>query len=200
MTAAQDPRSPSVVSLLDHLEHLIAAGKRLPFTSGTLINEVETLEIIDRARMSLPEDLVRAHQTVLDREGILAAADQEAGYVVTTARSEAEALVAQAHQEVAQLRARAEEEAERLIQEAQVQAEGLTSEHSIVQTAQQHASQVLAQADQLGEKARAEADEYAREVMERLEDQLARTLTTVRKGIETLPTPPAPRRRKPARD
>ncbi|MFN2569930.1 MAG: hypothetical protein ABR564_10090 [Candidatus Dormibacteria bacterium] len=197
MTPAPDPRSPSVISLLDHLEHLVAAGKRLPFTSGTLINEVETLEIIDRARMSLPEDLTRAHQTVLDREGILSAADQEAAYAISTARAEAERLIAQAQQEAEQTGSRSQEEAERLITEARQRAQELTAEHSIVQNAQQHASQILAQADELGEKVRNEADEYARDTMERLEDQLARTLTTIRKGIETLPSP---RRRKAGRD
>ena len=39
-------------------------------------------------------------------------------------------------------------------------------------------------------------DAYARDVMVRLEDQLARTIATVRRGVEALPPPPGARRRR----
>ena len=45
-----------------------------------------------------------------------------------------------------------------------------------------------------------EADAYAREVMLRLEDQLMRAATTVRKGIDALPTEGGSRRKRRERE
>ena len=55
---------------------------------------------------------------------------------------------------------------------------------------------VVAEAEAQAAATRAEADAYARDVMVRLEDQLARTIATVRRGVEALPPPPGARRRR----
>lgn len=184
---AEPDRRVSVVSLLDHLEHLILAGRRVPFTSGLLVNDEEVLEILDRARLSLPDDVVRAHQTAVDREQMMRAAE-----------AEGERVIAQGRQQAEQLIARAEQEGELLVRHAQERAETLSSNHAIVQTAQQHAAEILGEADARAEAVRTEADQYARDIMQRLEDQLVRTLTTVRKGLDSLPASPPSRRRRPA--
>jgi len=70
-------------------------------------------------------------------------------------------------------------------------------EHEIVEQARVHAATVLAEADERAATTCAEADAYAREVMVRLEEQLMRAVTTVRKGIDALPASvKAPRKRR----
>ncbi len=164
----------TVVDIVDTLEELVGAARRLPFTPSVVVNEEEILELVDRIRVALPDDLVSARHTLDERDQILERAEHE----------------------VADVTARAEEEAARLVREATAQAAQLVDEHAIVTSATEQARALLADAEQHGLAQRAAADDYAREVMQRLEEQLERWLATVREGLNSLPQPPAPRGRR----
>lgn len=166
--------SEPVLELIDQIEELVSSARRLPFSANVVVNEDELLDLIDRARVALPDDLVHARHTVEDRDRIMAGAEQEA-----------EAAVAQA-----------EEEARRLVSEAEERAEKLTSESAITAQAHARAEAVVSEAEARAASVRSEADSYARELMERLEDQLSRAVATVRKGIGALPQSRARPRRK----
>jgi len=172
--AAGEPDTTTVLDLIDQLEELVTTSRRLPFTATVVINEDETLDLIDRARMGLPEELVQARHTLEDRDRIVAAAE-----------TEAEAILA-----------RAESEAQQLITQAGDHAEGLVSEHAVLAEALTRGEALVAEAEAQAAAIREEADAYAREVMVQLEEHLNRALGTVRKGIETLPRATPPRRRK----
>ena len=156
---------PSVIDLIDQLEELVSTGRRVPFTAGVVVNEDEALELIDRARLGLPDELTQARHLLEDRHRVVDEAEQESERIL----------------------ARAEAEAKRVVDEAGARAQAMTGEHEIAEQARAHASTVLAEAEESAAKIRAEADAYAREVMLRLEDQLMRAATTVRKGIDALP-------------
>ena len=156
---------PSVIDLIDQLEELVSTGRRVPFTAGVVVNEDEALELIDRARLGLPDELTQARHLLEDRHRVVDEAEQESERIL----------------------ARAEAEAQRVVDEAGARAQAMTGEHEIAEQARAHASTVLAEAEESAAKIRAEADAYAREVMLRLEDQLMRAATTVRKGIDALP-------------
>jgi len=171
-----DAAALSALEVVDALEEIVASSRRIPLSANVMVNEDELLELVDRIRLALPEDLVQARHMVEDRARILGAAEQEAEQVL----------------------GRAEEEATRLVREAGERAAAMLSEHELSRQAQAHAAAVVAEAEQRAAATRQEADAYARDVMGRLEEQLARALATVRKGMETLPQPPAagrPRRR-----
>lgn len=170
----------SVIELVDQLEDVVATARRLPLSASVVVNEDETLELVDRIRLGLPEELVQARHTLQDRERIL-----------TAAREEAEAMLG-----------RAEEEATRLVREATERAAAMLDRHEITEQARAHAEAVVAEAEHAATTVRTEADAYARDVMTHLEEQLLRALTTVRRGIETLPGSEAraPRRGRRRRD
>ena len=156
---------PSVVDLIDAIEGMVVSGRRVPFSANVVVNEDETLELIDRARLGLPTELVRARHTLGEREHIIEDAEGEAKTILDAAQKDAHALIV----------------------EAQERATRLVAEHEILRTAQERADTIVIEAEDRAEATRAEADTYAREVMEELDNRLTKSLATVRKGLETLP-------------
>lgn len=164
----------TTMQIVEELEELVGTARRLPLSASVIVNEDETLELVDRLRVSLPEELVQARHTLDDRERIVGMAREEAD----------------------QLLARADQEAQRLVTEAAEQAAGMVAESEILRQARAHGAQLITEAEEHAASIRAEADTYARDVMTQLEEQLMRAVATVRKGIETLPAPAGSRRRR----
>jgi cell division septum initiation protein DivIVA len=179
MSEAQPPAPDdlgTVVDIVDALEELVGSARRLPFTPSVVVNEEEILELVDRIRVALPDDLMSARHTLDERDQMLERAEREI----------AEAA-ARAERDIAGAAARAEEAAARMLREAQAQAAALVEDHAIVRTATDQGRLLVADAEQHASAQRRAADDYAREVMHRLEEQLDRWLGTVREGLQTLP-------------
>jgi F0F1-type ATP synthase membrane subunit b/b' len=169
---------PTVIDLVDQLEELVSTGRRVPFTAGVVVNEDEVLELIDRTRLGLPDELTQARHLLEDQRRVLDEAEEEAERILS----------------------RAETEAARLVDEAHARASVMVGDHEIAEQARLHAATLLAEAEERAARTCAEADAYAREVMVRLEDQLMRAATTVRKGIEALPVEAGSKRKRRERD
>lgn len=178
MTDQPTGPDPTVIDLVDQLEELVSTGRRVPFTAGVVVNEDELLELIDRTRLGLPDELMQARHLLEDQRRVLIETEQEAERILS----------------------RTESEAARIIGEAEARAAVMVGDHAIAEQAQEHAVIVLAQAEERAAKTCNEADAYAREVMLRLEDQLMRAATTVRKGIDALPTEGGSRRKRRERE
>ncbi|MGH7722384.1 MAG: hypothetical protein ACRENL_06045 [Candidatus Dormibacteria bacterium] len=177
MTQAQPPAGDelsAVLDIVDTLEELVGVARRLPFTPSVVVNEEEILELVDRIRVALPDDLVSARHIVDERAQMLERAERDVGEVA----------------------ARAEQDAARLLREAQAQAASLIGEHAIVSAATEQARALVADAEERAAAERTAADDYAREVVQRLEAQLERWLGTVREGLQSLPPQPQPRGRR----
>jgi len=80
----------TVVDIVDLLEELLGSARRLPFTPSVVVNEEEILELVDRIRVALPDDLVSARHTLDERDQILARAEREVAEV--TSRAEVDAI------------------------------------------------------------------------------------------------------------
>lgn len=164
----------SVLELVDQLEDLVGGSRRLPLSTSVVVNEEEMLELVDRIRLALPDELVSARHTLEDARRIMESAESEAERLLT----------------------HGEEESQRLVREAREQMAVMVSQHSIVGQAQAHADALLADAEERASAVRRDADTYAREVMSHIEEQMTRALATVRRGLETLPAAPSNRRRR----
>jgi hypothetical protein len=164
----------AAIDLVDALEELVGGARRLPFTPSVVVNEEEILELVDRIRLALPDDLVSARHTLDERDQILDRSEREVAEVIR----------------------RAEEQAARVVGEADAKAASLTDEHAIVKAATEQARALVADAEQTAAAQHTAADDYAREVMQRLEEQLDRWLATVREGLQSLPQPPQARARR----
>ena len=82
--------------------------------------------------------------------------------------------------------AQAQEEADRIVHMAQEEAARLVENHQLVQAAEQRTTTILERAQREAEVLKVGADEYAREVLIKLDSQLAELLSTVRNGLGSL--------------
>jgi hypothetical protein len=202
---------PSTLDLLDALEALLAEARRVPFSASVMVNDEELMQLVERIRLSLPREVVRAQGLLDERERVLRDTEERSKDVLeraeAAARELAERVQAQAldvrqraHAEAAQLGERAEAEARRLVDEAQAHAERLVSDHTVLRVAQERAALLLREAEESAEKVTAaaeryarDADDYVRAVMTALEEHLVTATATVRKGLKTLDPPVSPR-------
>ena len=128
--------------LIDELEDALAEGRRVPFSGRLMVDEERILDIIDRMRVAVPEELKQARRVIGEQERLL---------------SEARTQVQQTMEEQGLLAA-VEAERIRLLDEAARDAQGV----------------------------RAGADDYARQVLEELEQRLARLSASVQNGLKEL--------------
>jgi cell division septum initiation protein DivIVA len=94
-------------------------------------------------------------------------------------------------QEQQRLLSEAQSEAARTVSRAGERAQTMIGQHDLVKRAEKQAEAMLREASVKAEETRRAADRYAGEVMQSLETQLLRTLTTVKKGVEALRPAPA---------
>src|ERR1700688_4720548 len=87
---------PTVIDLVDQLEELVSTGRRVPFTAGVVVNEDELLELIDRTRLGLPDELMQARHLLEDQRRVVVEAEQEAERILSRAETESARPVAAA--------------------------------------------------------------------------------------------------------
>jgi vacuolar-type H+-ATPase subunit H len=93
-------------------------------------------------------------------------------------------------QEQQRLLSEAQAEAARTVSKAGERAQTMIGQHDLVKRAEKQAEQMLRDTAAKADETRRAADRYAWDVMQSLESQLLRTITTVKKGVEALRTPP----------
>jgi cell division septum initiation protein DivIVA len=117
-----------ILYLLDQLEEVLDSGSRLPFTSRTLVDEQEVLDILDQIRVSIPEEIKAARRLTQEREQFLDEARAEADRLLREADAQAAArvsehsLVRAAESRAAEIESRALNSAERVREEAETYA------------------------------------------------------------------------------
>ncbi|NJL04843.1 MAG: hypothetical protein HC911_08030 [Chloroflexaceae bacterium] len=131
----------SLDELIDELEDVLADGRRLPF-GMVLVNEDKILDIVDKMRVAVPDEIKQARRVV--------------------------------------------QEQERMLDEAQARVQQVLTEQGLLDAVQAERERMLVQAEQEAITIRNGADVYAREVLEDLDDQLVKLLTSVRNGLESL--------------
>ena len=77
----------------------------------------------------------------------------------------------------------AQEEANRIVDMARDKATMLTDEHELIEFAKERSEEIEAEAHLQAEEILAETDEYIIDRLSALEEQLMKTLTTVRNGL-----------------
>lgn len=77
-----------ILYLLDRLEETLTTSPHVPFTSRSLIDEQEALDILDQIRLAIPEEVKQARRLVAERDSILAEATEEAARLSRQAETE----------------------------------------------------------------------------------------------------------------
>jgi len=88
--------------------------------------------------------------------------------------------------EAERLLEQAREEAEKILARAQEQATYLIEERELTRQAEELSHEIVRQAQLEGAGIRRGADDYASEVLENLENEVTRTLRTIRRGLDLL--------------
>ncbi|ACX51289.1 hypothetical protein Adeg_0114 [Ammonifex degensii KC4] len=125
------------LDLLNELEELIAQSSRIPLTRKVIVDEDKVLDLLDKLRSILPEELRRAKWLVEEREKVL-----------EDARKEAERIISAAQEEIAR---RAEES--EIVRQAKERAEAVVGKaeeiaREIKIRAREYADEVLAQLEE----------------------------------------------------
>ena len=105
--------------MIDELEDVIAEGKRVPFSGRLLIDEDRVLDIIDRMRVAIPEELRQARRIINEQERLIREAQERVQQVLheqgllEAIEAERARLLEQAEREARAVRAGADEDARR---------------------------------------------------------------------------------------
>lgn len=153
--------------LINCLETLIVAGRRVPLTTKVLMDEADLVALVDQMHAVVPDEIVEAHQIVIGRDGILEAAQQDSEEILRRATQQAEQLVGE----------------QAIVVEAEKRAVQVISE------AEADAAHLRAAAEADAKRLRAGAEEYATGVLTMLEDTLTGQLSQVRRGRAALKRP-----------
>jgi F0F1-type ATP synthase membrane subunit b/b' len=112
-------------TLLLQLREMVDAARTMPMSASVLVNREETLEVLDEALRTLPDELRHARWLLKEREEYLAQARRDAEDIVEAGRVQAERMVErtevarEARRVAQQVVARAESDSRRLRHEAE---------------------------------------------------------------------------------
>ncbi|CAM2852306.1 ATPase [Actinomyces slackii] len=93
MTTSRDA-GDDLLRILDQLGELVAQARSMPMSSSVIVNRESVLDLIDRARRSVPMAVRRAEEIVADADAVLAQGREESERLIEHAHQEAERLVA----------------------------------------------------------------------------------------------------------
>ncbi len=105
------------------MEDALAEGRRVPFSGRLLVDEERLLDIIDRMRVAVPEELKQARRVIQEQDRLISEAQarvQEAlseRGLLDAVEAERQRLLEQAEMEAAQVRAGADEYARQVLEE-----------------------------------------------------------------------------------
>jgi hypothetical protein len=141
---------------------------------------MDILHLIDRLETLVTEGfhLPFTSNVIIQEDSILDIIDQ-----MRVSIPEEVKLAKRTEAERERLLLQTQEEADRILQMAREKANALTDEHELILYAQERASEIEEDAHRQAEEILADTDDYIIDQLSELEEQLMKTLTTVRNGL-----------------
>jgi len=109
-----------IMHLIDRLEELFNESRPIPFTHNVVVDEDRMLDLIDQMRVAIPDEVKKAQQIMVQRDRILAQAQEAANRTVQLARDKSEELVE--HDPIAQA---AHNRADDIVRQSRIEAESV---------------------------------------------------------------------------
>jgi glycogen debranching enzyme len=119
--------------LIDELEDALAEGRRVPFSGRLMVDEERILDIIDRMRVAVPEELKQARRVIGEQERLLAEARGQVQRVMeeqglmAAVEAERTRLLAEAERDAQNTRAGADDYAQQVLEELEQRLVRLTA-------------------------------------------------------------------------
>jgi len=82
-----------ILHLVDRLEELFNESRPIPLTHSVIMDENRLMDIIDQMRVSVPEEIKKSQQVNVQRDRILAQAQEEANRTLALAREKSEKML-----------------------------------------------------------------------------------------------------------
>lgn len=82
-----------ILHLIDRLEEQLNQSRPFPFTHNVIVDEDRMLDIIDQMRMAIPEEVKKAQQVLVQRDRVLAQAQEEATRTLAIAREKSDQII-----------------------------------------------------------------------------------------------------------
>lgn len=82
-----------ILHLVDRLEELFNESRPIWFTHSVVVDENRMLDLIDQMRVSIPEEIKKSQQLLVQRDRILAQAQEEANRTLSLAREKSDQFV-----------------------------------------------------------------------------------------------------------
>lgn len=86
---ADGGQATDILFLVERLESLVAAGKKLPLTNNVVLDQASVLELIDQLRVSVPDEVRQAKRITEDASRITERAREEGDQVIARAQEQA---------------------------------------------------------------------------------------------------------------
>lgn len=131
----------NLVILLDRLEEMIERAPEIPLTGRVILDSDDVLELIDKIRNSIPEEVKRAEMVSTEKERVISEGQQKAERMISQAEEYAAKLVSES-----EITRQAQLEAKRILDEANRRARELE------EGAQEYARDVLSKLEGALEK------------------------------------------------
>ena len=159
----------SIYKLLDKLEMMVLKGIPVPFTPFVIVNHEKIIDILDKIRACIPNEIQEAHSIIKRSEDIQAEAQRRAEHILIEAKEKAERILSES-----ELLKAVQSEAERIRGEVIAEVEYLRKQ------AMEEAEEIKAAASHESTAIRDGSDKYAESVLVNLEKNLLEMQTIVR--------------------
>ena len=83
-----------ILGLIQHIEDIITSASRMPLLGKSLVDPEELLEVLEKIRVALPDEVHEAQWVVNEKERIFAEANEEARRIRREAQDYVNSLVA----------------------------------------------------------------------------------------------------------
>ncbi len=109
-----------ILYLIDRLEALIAAGRKVPMTNKVMIDEEALASLVDQMHAVIPDEIKQSKRILNERERIIENAHAEADDIIRMAKEQADfmlqekGLLAESQSRAARIIQEAEDEADRI--------------------------------------------------------------------------------------
>jgi len=158
----------------------IIAGNHLASPEGPSLDIIFLLERLE-SLIATGRALPLTRNVVVDRDAVLDLIDQ-----LRVAIPEEVRAAKRINAEGERIIEKAEEESSRIVSRAQEQAAFLIGERGLLELAGAEGRRIIEEAEQAGEQIRAGADDYALKILTTLEEEVAKALAGIQKGVAVL--------------
>ena len=83
-----------ILHLVDRLEELFNESRKIPFTHNVIVDEDRMLDIIDQMRVSIPEEIKKAQQLLVQKDRVIAQAKEESDRILQLAKEKGDEVSA----------------------------------------------------------------------------------------------------------